>query len=74
MYKFLNLKIYYEHKDHVIIGLYDVLGKFLEPILKNDISNKGIKNYTLPFKYMVGIYLLNIHSNLGRQSIQFMKK
>lgn len=70
----LNLKVHYEHSDHIIIALYDISGKLLKEILKDDISNKGIKNYNLPFNYPSGNYVLNIHSNLGRQSIKFTKK
>lgn len=70
----LNLKIHYEHSDHIIIALYDMSGKLLKEILKDDIANKGIKNYTLPFKYPAGNYFLSVHSNLGRQSIKFTKK
>ena len=70
----LNLKIHYEHKDHVKIALYDASGKFLDHILKDDISSKGIKNYNLSFKYPAGIYLLSVHSNFGRQSIKIVKK
>lgn len=74
MHEFLNLKIHYKHQNRIIIGLYDGSGKFLKTVLKDDISNKRVKNYNLPFNYSVGIYLLNIHSNLGRQSIKFTKK
>lgn len=70
----LNLKIHYEHSDHIIIALYDMSGKLLKEILKDDIANKEIKNYTLPFKYPAGNYFLSVHSNLGRQSIKFTKK
>lgn len=70
----LNLKIHYEHSDHIIIALYDLSGKLLKEILKDDISNKGIKNYNLPFEYPAGTYFLNIHSNIGRQNIKFLKK
>jgi len=70
----LKLKIHYEHSDHVLVGLYDASGKFLEYILKDDIADKGIKNYTLPFKYPAGAYFMNVHSNLGRQSIKIIRK
>lgn len=70
----LNLKVHFEHSDHVVIALYDMSGKLLSYILKDDISAKGIKNYSLPFNYPPGNYLLNVHSNIGRQNIKFIKK
>lgn len=70
----LNLKIHYEHQDHVKVALYDVSGKFLGYLLKDDIAVKGLKNYQIPFKYPAGNYFLSVHSNLGRQSIKFTKK
>lgn len=70
----LNLKVHYEHSDHILVGLYDVSGKFLKYILKDEIFNKEIKSYTIKFNYPAGVYFLNIHSNLGRQSIKLIKK
>lgn len=70
----LNLNVYYLHSDHIIICLYDLTGKYLGNILKDDISAKGLKKYSVDFKYPPGEYLLAIHSNLGRQSIRVIKE
>jgi len=70
----LNLNIQYLHSDHIKISLYDLSGKFLGNILKDDINNKELKKYSLDFKYPSGEYILGIHSNLGRQSIKIIKK
>ena len=70
----LNLNVQYLHSDHIIIGLYDLTGKYLGNILKDDVRNKGLKKYSLDFKYPVGEYILAVHSNLGRQSITVVKK
>ncbi len=69
----LNLTIHFLHSDHIIVGLYDASGKFIKNILKDDISSKGIKRYSLDFNYPKGNYLLDVHSNLGRQSIKIIK-
>ncbi|WP_265131112.1 YCF48-related protein [Chryseobacterium oranimense] len=69
----LNLNIHFLHSDHIIVGLYDGSGKFIKNILKDDISSKGIKKYSLDFNYPKGNYLLDVHSNLGRQSIKIIK-
>ncbi|MFC3161541.1 T9SS type A sorting domain-containing protein [Chryseobacterium arachidis] len=61
------------HSDHIIIGLYDASGKFIKNILKDNINDKGLKKYSLDFNYPKGNYLLDIHSNLGRQSIKIIK-
>ncbi|WP_312764794.1 T9SS type A sorting domain-containing protein [Epilithonimonas sp.] len=70
----LNLNIHYIHSDHIIVGLYDLTGKFLGNILKDDVGQKGLKKYSLDFKYPAGEYLLAVQSNLGRQSIKIIKK
>ncbi|ASK28657.1 photosystem II stability/assembly factor-like protein [Chryseobacterium sp. T16E-39] len=70
----LHLNIHFEHSDHIIIGLYDLSGKFFTNILKDDIREKGLKKYSFDFNYPKGNYLLNIHSNLGRQSIKIIKQ
>ncbi|KFF16661.1 photosystem II stability/assembly factor-like protein [Chryseobacterium sp. JM1] len=69
----LNLNVYYVHTDHIVIGLYEASGKFIKNILKDDISAKGLKKYSLDFNYPKGNYLLDVHSNLGRQSIKIIK-
>lgn len=70
----LNLNVHYLHSDHIIIGLYDFTGRYLGNILKDNVNYKGVKTYSLDFKYPVGEYILAIHSNLGRQSIKVTKK
>ncbi|MCT2560568.1 T9SS type A sorting domain-containing protein [Chryseobacterium herbae] len=69
----LNLHVYYVHTDHIVVGLYEASGKFIKNILKDDISAKGLKKYSLDFNYPKGNYLLDVHSNLGRQSIKIIK-
>ena len=70
----LNLNVHYLHSDHIVIGLYDLAGKYLGNILKDDVNSKGLKKYFLDFKYPIGEYILALHSNLGRQSIKVVKK
>jgi len=69
----LNLNVHYIHSDHIIVGLYEASGKFIKNILKDDVNDKGLKKYTLEFNYPTGSYLLDIHSNLGRQSVKVIK-
>lgn len=70
----LNLNVHFLHSDHIIIGLYDASGRFITNILKDDINEKGMKKYSLDFNYPEGNYLLNVHSNLGRQAITIIKQ
>ncbi|KMQ64229.1 photosystem II stability/assembly factor-like protein [Chryseobacterium sp. FH2] len=69
----LNLNVYFTHSDHIIVGLYDASGNFIKNILKDNIRNEGAKKYSLDFDYPKGNYLLDVHSNLGRQSIKIIK-
>lgn len=68
----LELKVNFEHSDHILISLYTVEGKFIKFILQDNVANKLEKNYSIDFNYPSGIYLLDIHSNLGRQSIKII--
>lgn len=70
----LLLTVFYEHSDHIIISLYDATGKFIGTIVKDDISLAGKKEYTVKFDYPAGQYFIDIHSNLGRQSIKIIKE
>ncbi|MEY8759156.1 YCF48-related protein [Chryseobacterium tongliaoense] len=70
----LNLDIHFLHSDHIIIGLYEASGKFIKNILKDDVKTKETKKYSLDFNYPKGNYLLNVHSNLGRQAIKIIKE
>jgi len=69
----LNLNVHFTHSDHIIVGLYDASGKFIKNILKDDIDKEGLKKYSLDFNYPKGNYLLDVHSNLGRQSLKIIK-
>ena len=69
----LELHIDFIHSDHIVVSLSDASGKFITTILRDNIEKKGLKKYSLDFDYPKGNYLLDIHSNLGRQSIKIIK-
>ena len=69
----LELHIDFIHSDHIVVSLSDASGKFIKTILRDNIDKKGLKKYSLDFDYPNGNYLLDIHSNLGRQSIKIIK-
>ena len=69
----LNVKIEFPESDHLIIDLYDGAGHHIKMLQKDDISTKSMKQYSLDFPYPAGIYLLDIHTNTGRQSLKFVK-
>lgn len=70
----LAMNVHFMHSDHIIVGLYDISGKFIGNIIKDDIRDKGVKKYAVDFNYPAGQYLLDIHSNLGRQSVKIIKE
>ena len=70
----LAMNVHFMHSDHIIVGLYDISGKFIGNIIKDDIRDKGVKKYAVDFAYPAGQYLLDIHSNLGRQSVKIIKE
>jgi photosystem II stability/assembly factor-like uncharacterized protein len=69
----LEINVDFIHSDHIIVSLSDASGKFIKTILRDNVDRKGLKKYSLEFNYPKGNYLLDIHSNLGRQSIKIIK-
>ena len=70
----LNLSIEFKGNDHVVIELYDNLGRFIKELTLDTITTSMIKNYTFDFPYPPGIYYINLHTNTGRQSLKVIKK
>ena len=70
----LNLSIEFKGNDHVVIELYDNLGRFIKELALDTITTSMIKNYTFNFPYPSGMYYINLHTNTGRQSLKVIKK
>jgi hypothetical protein len=71
----LEFCIEYMDDDNVLIELYDINGKFIKQLIKDSTKIKRSKNYKFNIHYLKsGTYLLNVHSNTGRQSIKFIKE
>lgn len=70
----LNVSVEFKGNDHIVLELYDNLGRLLKVLKKDDIDSAMTKNYTFDFSYPSGIYFVNIHTNTGRQSIKVIKK
>ena len=69
----LNLTMTFNESDHVIIELYDSVGHLIKQLYKDDIATASSKTYTFDFPYASGVYIINLHTNTGRQSIKFVK-
>ena len=69
----LNVTIDFTNTDHLIIELYNLLGQRLKELKVDSIPNASKKTYSLDFPYPSGNYILNIHTNTGRQSLKFTK-
>ncbi len=69
----LKLTIEFKESDHLIIELYDVYGKLIEELKHDIIDKEVIKEYEFDFPYAKGIYIINLHTNTGRQSIKVLK-
>lgn len=69
----LNVTIEFTEADHLRLELYDASGRRIKELQRDDIAGKGRKNYTFDFPYASGVYLINLHTNTGRQSIKFVK-
>jgi photosystem II stability/assembly factor-like uncharacterized protein len=70
----LQITVEFNESDHLIIELYTVLGQQLKVLVKENIAIPSKKAYSFDFPYAPGIYIVNLHTNTGRQSIKFIKK
>lgn len=69
----LNLSVAFIGNDHLVIELYDSAGKLIKQLKRDTIDGASVKNYSFDFPYAAGVYVVNLHSNTGRQSIKFVK-
>lgn len=69
----LNLEIDFRGTDHLVLELYAVDGKLIKELKLDVIEAAGTKSYNFDFPYASGIYILNLHTNTGRQSVKITK-
>ena len=70
----LNIEIDFKHIDNLLITLYDINGKLIEQLSRDQIGSSGKKKYSFDFNYPSGTYLLDFHSNNGRRSKTIVKE
>ncbi len=72
----LNFSITYRGTDSMLIELYDITGKFIKQLSRDLVTQPNVtKEYRFSAKDLsAGLYILNFHSNTGRQSLKFIKK
>ncbi|RMA64543.1 T9SS type A sorting domain-containing protein [Ulvibacter antarcticus] len=70
----LNIDIYYEHVDNLLIQLYDINGKLLEHLKRDRVADAGIKSYSFDFNYPTGTYVVDFQTNDGRRSYTVVKE
>ena len=69
----LNFTIDFQHADNLVAEIYDANGKFLKELLTDKVDKAQKKNYSVDFPYSAGTYILNIHTNNGRRSLNVSK-
>jgi photosystem II stability/assembly factor-like uncharacterized protein len=69
----LHLSINFRGSDHLVMGLYSITGKHLKDLCYDTVEDSGERLYTIDFPYAAGMYLLDIHTNTGRQSIKIVR-
>lgn len=69
----INLTINFKDIDHLIIELYDNLGRRITELAQTDVNEIGDRTFKFDFNYPKGTYYINLHSNTGRQSIKIIK-
>ncbi len=68
----LRLTIDFPEADHLRVELFDNTGRLISELHQDEIAGKEVKTYTFDFPYAAGIYIINLHTNTGRQSIKFV--
>lgn len=69
----LNIRIEFNGSDHLNLELYDAAGHHIKLLQRDNITAAASKSYSFDFPYASGVYLLDIHTNTGRQTIKFVK-
>ena len=70
----LKITIDYPKSDNMVIELYDASGRFLKHLARDINTPQGIKEYSFAFPWSSGIYLIDLHSNTGRQTLKVVKQ
>lgn len=68
----LNISVEFLQSDHIRFELFDSDGRMLSELYNVEISGGGLKRFSFDFKFPNGSYILNMHTNTGRQSIKFV--
>lgn len=69
----LNITVDFKDTDHLIIELYDSLGRRLCELKQLDVDFPQKKSFELDFNFPKGVYYVNFHSNTSRQSVKIVK-
>jgi photosystem II stability/assembly factor-like uncharacterized protein len=69
----LSVTIEFPDADHLVMELYDNMGKRLRELKLEEIQKASRKTYEFDFPYPSGVYYVNVHCNTGRQSVKVVK-
>lgn len=69
----LNIEVTFLGNDHINIELYSNTGQLISVLKREDIDMASTKKYSFDFPYAKGTYIVNFHSNTGRQSVKVIK-
>lgn len=71
----LEFSIEFLSDDNVLIELYDINGKFIRQLTRDRTNFKVTRDYKFNVEELnTGTYLINLHSNTGRESVKFVKE
>jgi len=70
----LNIRVNYTHTDNLFLGLYDINGRFIARLIRDQIPGGGEKTYSFDFDYPAGTYVLDFHTNNGRRGYTIVKE
>ncbi|MEL6810769.1 MAG: T9SS type A sorting domain-containing protein [Bacteroidota bacterium] len=69
----LVVEIHFEYTDNLLLDLYDLNGRWIKRLKRDQIPGPEIKRYTFDFNYPAGSYFLDIHTNNGRRTRSLIK-
>lgn len=71
----LEFSIEFVSNDNILIELYDINGKFIRQLGRDQIKTQTTKDYVFSVENLKsGTYLINLHNNTGRESVKFIKE
>ena len=69
----LLIEVDFVGSDNMLLSLYSITGQLIKELKRDRIASAATLQYKFDFPYPQGTYILDLHTNTGRQSITIIK-